>query len=302
VRLRWILAGAGAFLIVAAAIAYYFTQVPGMLAEDYEEKAEPEQQRIRAAMRPVYRSLSAKTFGTDSRAVEKAKNADQYVRAIDRTTSKELRQLVPAQKAIDRAQRVLGKTDEEALLETPSWPLVGGRGELGEAEEIADREREYLPRARAFLKHYERVVAYTRSDIEFVRSFGFALGRGLGRIPDSPSSPGQVTGPLDRTARQLDGHLRRYRRTKAPRELRRDHRTHVGLIRYVIGHVRAVSSAVKAQDLGRINRLERNFARGTRRFRVRVTVRKFVTSSSYAKSVRRLRDMERSLLRAYKRL
>jgi hypothetical protein len=70
----------------------------------------------------------------------------------------------------------------------------------------------------------------------------------------------------------------------------------------VIGQVRELSSAVKARDLGRISRWERNFARGTKRFRVRVTVRKFVTSSSYAKSVRKLRDMERALLRAYKRL
>lgn len=289
-------------MLAAAAVAYYFTQVPGMLAEDYKEKAEPEQQRIREAMRPVYRSLSAKTFGTDSRSIERAKNPDQFVRAIDRTTATELRQLVPAQKAIARAKRVLSKADEHALLDTPAWPLLGGRGDLQEAEEIADREREYLPQARAFLKHYERVVSYTRNDIRFVRTYGVTFGKGFGAIPDSPTSPGQVTGPIDRTARRLEAQLRGYRKVKAPPELRRDHKTHVALVRYVIAQIRELSSAVKARDLGRINRWERNFARGTKRFRVRVTVRKFVTSSSYAKSVRKLRDVERALVRAYKRL
>jgi hypothetical protein len=302
VRLRWIFAAAGALLVVGVAIAYYFTQVPGTLAEDYKEQAEPEQQRIRAAMRPVYRSLSAKTFGTDNRSIEKAKNPDQLVRAIDRTTSRELRQLAPAQKAIDRARRILEKADEEALLDTPSWPLLGGRGDLEDADAIADRERRYMREARAFLKHYERVVGYTRNDIRFVRSYGVTFGRGFGAIPDNPSSPGQVTRPLDRTARQLDRHLRGYREVKAPPELRRDHKTHVALLRYVIARIRELSSAVEAQDLGRLNRWERDFTRGMKRFRVRVTVRKFVTSSSYAKSVRKLRDMERSLLRAYARL
>ena len=290
-------------LVVAAAVAYYFTQVPGKLAEDYKDEAEPQQQKIRRAMRPVYRTLALQTFGADTRSIRKAKNPDAYIRAVDRVTSRQLRALAPARKQIGKAKRTIEKADEEALFETPDWPLLGGRGDLEEADAIADREREYVIEARAFLKHYERLVSYTEDEVRFVRRFGVTFGRGFDAIPDNPTSPGQVTRPLDRTARQFKSQLQGFRKRKAPPEVRKAHKELVGLVRFVDEQVRELSSAVKARDLGRINAWDRNFGRGLKRFDdAGVSPAKLVSRSKYAKAVRKLRDKERSLLRAYKRL
>jgi hypothetical protein len=50
------LAGAGVLLLVAGAVAYYLTQMPGKLADDYKEKAEPQQHVLVGALRLVDRA------------------------------------------------------------------------------------------------------------------------------------------------------------------------------------------------------------------------------------------------------
>lgn len=303
-RAGWIVAGVGALVLVlvGGALAFYLLAMPGRLATDYREDAEPEQQELREAMRPVYRTLSAETFGFDDRSVRKAKNPDQYVRAIDKATSASLRRLKPAHAAVRRAKRALEDADEDVLYETPDWPLLGGRGDLKDAEAIADDERRYVRDARAFLKHYDRLVGYTLDMANFVRGFGVAFGRGFDSIPARPTSPGQVTGPLGRAVGRLDREMRALRGLKAPPELRADHKTQVAFVRYVIGRINALSSAVKARDLQRIQSWDRDFARGARRYDTNVSLRRLVKRSSYAKSVRKLRGMERRLLGAYERL
>ena len=288
--------------MLAGAVAYYFTSVPGTLASDWKDEAAPEQHRMRTVMRDVYRSMSAKTFGVDSRSIERAKNPQQYVRALDRATAKELRQIRPARVAIERAERVLKRIDEEALTETPDWPMLGGRGDLKDAEEIADRERGYLEEARAFLKRYKRLVDFAVGNIRAVRRFGTTLGRGFDRLPDNPTSPGQITGPLDATAGNLNKAIRLLKKEKPPPELRRDHRTFLAYVRYVISEIRKLSSAVRRRDLPAIRAFDRNMSRAPKRFPTRLTLRKLVVGSSYAKRIRRLRDTERILLRAYERL
>jgi hypothetical protein len=276
--------------------------MPGRLAEDWKEKAQPEQQKLRTAMRDVYRSMSAKTFGADTTLVEKAKGPDQYARAVQKTTARELRQVTPARVAVERALRALKEADEEALTETPDWPALGGRGDLKEVEDIADRERDYIKAARAFLKRYERLVHYVVDDVRALRRFGITFARGFGAIPDSPTSPGQVTAPLDATAKNLNKAVKLLGIKKIPRELRKDHKAHLGFVRFVIAEVRKLSSAVKRRDLAGIQRFDRNMTRGAKRYPTRVTVRKLVVGSSYARQIRRLRDTERTLLRAYERL
>ena len=296
-------AGAGVLLLVAAAVAYYFTQVPGRLAEDYKEEAEPQQQLMRNAMRPVYRTLAVQTFGADTRSLNRAKNPDQYILAVDRVTSRQLRRLDPARRQIAKAKRTIEKLDEEALFEVPEWPLLGGRGDLEEAEDIAGREREYVVEARAFLKHYERLVSYTEDEVRFVRRFGVTMGRGFDAIPANPTSPGQVTRPLDRTARRFKPQLASFRKRKAPPEVRKNHKELLGVVRFVDAKVRELSSAVKARNLARIEAWERDFARGLKRFDgTGVTPARIVSRSTYARKVRKLRDRERALLRAYDRL
>lgn len=289
-------------LVLGGALAFYLLAMPGRLASDYKEDAEPEQQKLRDAMRPVYRSLSVRTFGADIRAIRKAKNPDQYVRAVDREASRLLRVLEPAHTDIRRAKRVLEDADEDVLYETPDWPLLGGRGDLEDAEAVAEDERHYVTDARAFLKHYDRLLTYQLDAVNFVRRWGVAFGRGFDAVPDNPSSPAQVTRPLDRTVARLDRELGTLRRLKAPPELRPDHKTQVALFRFISAQVRELSSAVKARDLQRIEAWDKKFARGTRRYDTRVSVRRLVKKSSYAKSVRKLRGMERELLRGYERL
>lgn len=288
--------------MLGGALAFYLLAMPGRLASDWKDDAEPQQQRVRTVMRDVYRSMSAKTFGADTRSIQRARNPDQYVRAIDRTTAKELRQIGPARTAINRAERTLAKLDEEALTETPDWPALGGRGDLEEVEDIAEREEAYLRDVRSFLKRYKRLVDFAVNNIRAVRRFGVTLGRGFDTIPDSPTSPGQVTGPLDATARNLNKAVRLLRKQKAPPELRKDHRTFFGYVRFVIAEVRKLSSAVRRRDLAGIEAFDRNMRRGSKRYPTRVTLRKLVVGSSYAKRIRRLRDAERTLLRAYERL
>jgi hypothetical protein len=289
-------------IAVVGAIAFYMLAMPGRLAADYKEDAEPAQKELRSAMRPVFRTLSPETFGFDARSVRKAKTPDQYVRAIDKATSSSLRRLEPAHTAIRRAKRVLEDADEEALYETPDWPLLGGRGDLEDAEAIAEDERRYVSEARAFLKHYDRLLSYTLDMANFVKGFGVAFGRGFASIPDRPTSPGQVTGPLGRTVSRLDREMRTLRRLKAPPELRADHKTQVAFVRFVIRQIDSLSSAVKARDLQRIEAWDNEFARGTRRYDTTVSLRRLVKRSSYAKSVRKLRGTERRLLRGFERL
>lgn len=302
-RLRWILAGAGVLLLVVGAIAYYFTQMPGRLADDYKEEAEPQQQLMRNAMRPVYRTLAVQTFGADTRSINRARNPDQYIRAVDRVTSRQLRRLAPARRQIAKAKRTIEKLDEKALFEPPAWPLLGGRGDLEGAESIAEDEREYVEEASAFLKHYERLVSYTEDEVRFARTFGVTMGRGFDAIPANPTSPGQVTRPLDRTTRRFKTQLASFRKRKAPPEIRKNHKELVALVRFVDSKVRELSSAVKARNLARIEAWEREFGRGLRRFTgAGISPARIVVRSTYAKRVRKLRDRERALLRAYGRL
>jgi hypothetical protein len=145
-------------------------------------------------------------------------------------------------------------------------------------------------------------VSYELDAVNFVRRWGVAFGRGFDAVPSNPTSPGQVTRPLDRTAARIDRELRTLQRMKAPPELLADHKTQIALFRFVSAQVRELSSAVKARNLQRIEAWDKNFARGTRRYDTRVSVRRLVTKSSYAKSVRKLRATERRLLRAYEGL
>ncbi len=279
-------------LAIVGAVLLYLLAVPGRLASSYKERAEPEHEKVEDALEPVFDSFSNRTFGEDTSEIEKADREGEYVRALERVTRRELKEIGPARRAIKRAEADLEKIDEDDLTETPDWPLLGGRGELEEAEEIAGEESDYLRKARRFLTGYRKLVDWASDRLRFYRRFGLTLGRGFGSIPDNPSSPGQVTRPLDRTADETAAQARRFRRVKAPPEVRGEHRNIAASVEFVVSEIRGLADAVRRADLARINQFDRRVTRGLRRYDRRSTAnfRKLISRSTY---VRQIRDLER---------
>jgi hypothetical protein len=287
VKVGAIVAGGVLVVLVLAAAAFYLLAMPGRLASDFKEDAGPEQREIRQAMAPVYRSLSLATFYVDESGMDKAKNEDQFVRAVDKATSKALRRLEPVSRQIDSAKRALEDADEEALTEVPEWPLLDGRGDLEDAEEVAEEERDYLPEARAFLKRYDALVTFWMNDVRALRRFGVAIGRGFESIPDNPGSPAAVTRPLERMARELESQMRR--------ETAR-------LIRFFAREIRGLATAVRQLDLGRIESFDDRIDRGIERSDAEVEVGRLVSRSKYAREIRTLRARERKIQRGLRGL
>src|SRR5687767_9419892 len=83
-KLRWISAGL-ALLVVAGGAFYYFSAVPGRLADDYAEDARPVHDKVAFRLRRVFATFEARTFTTPpryERALERADTADQFLRAL----------------------------------------------------------------------------------------------------------------------------------------------------------------------------------------------------------------------------
>jgi hypothetical protein len=288
-------------LALTGAALFYLLSVPDRLASSYKEDAEPEHEKIEKALGPVARSFSRRTFGEDTSEIGRAKRPGTYVRALERVTRRELKEIGPARRSIKRAERELEEIDEEAMTETPDWPLLGGRGDLKKAEEIAGEERDYLSKSRRFLREYRRLVDWASDRLRFYRRFGLTLGRGFGSIPENPSSPGQVTRPLERTADEIAAQARRFRRVKAPSEVRREHRNIAASVEFVVSEVRGLATAVRNLDLQRINQFDRRVTRGLRRYDRRSTghFRTLIARSIYVRLINDVERRERQIGRAY---
>jgi hypothetical protein len=287
-------------LALAGAVLIYLLAVPDRLAGGYKDRAEPEHQKIERALAPVYRTFSSRTFGTDDRSIEKADGPGEYVRAVEKTTRRELRELTPARRAIKRAEAKLDAIDEDDLTETPDWPLLGGRGPLEEAGEIADMESDYLRKGRRFLTEYRKLIDWLIDGTRFSRRFGLTLGRGFASIPDNASTPAEYTRPVDRTVRQLASQLRRFSRVKAPKPVRGEHRNIVAGVGLVIREIRGLSSAVKRFDLARVEQFDKRVSRGLRPHerRSRVNFRKLIGRSLYVRQIDGLERRERLIGKA----
>ena len=290
-------------LTVAAAIlaAVYLAVAPGILADDYRERAQPAHQRIRDAVRPVYRTLTVKTFAENDRPLRRAKTPAAYSRAVEKVTRSALRDLKAPQRAVDRARRVLDDIDEEAL-EAPDWPGLGGRGELDAVDEIADDERRYLREARSFVKSYDRLLDYTRKATIAARRLGVTLGRGLAALPTNPGSPEAFARPVDGLAAKLERQLRPMRKMKPPRFLRPGHRGGVALWSFFIRELRAVADAARRRDLARIEASDRRIENAVKRSSTGLDISDLIARSPYARAGRGLREMERVLKREYRQL
>ncbi|HEX8064916.1 MAG TPA: hypothetical protein VF520_00165 [Thermoleophilaceae bacterium] len=305
-RRRWlpVLAGVLVLALIGAAVAYYLTEVPDRLAADYADQAKPEHQRARTAMRRVYATFSSTTFGVSRKSTKKAKTTRQQARAVEQSSRRELRQLTPATRAIRRAKRALARVDEEDLLEVPSAPLLDGRGKLEDADEIADREERYLRDARRFLRDYERVVAYRIADLEYNRKAAAALYGGILRIPSHPTSPAQVTRPVEAGVRKAEGFLSRFRKRKPPPDLRREHRLGVTANALALKKLRELTGQVRRLDIAAAEETDKEIGAIGKRYerRTRGAIARLLGGSRVARERRSLRRREREQSAALARL
>ncbi|HEX2127537.1 MAG TPA: hypothetical protein VHF45_13380 [Thermoleophilaceae bacterium] len=296
---RGLLVGIVAGVLVGAVLIYLLA-VPGRLASDYKERAEPEHERVEQALDPVYDTFGRQTLGWDNRPIEKADGPGEYVRAIEKVTRQHLRDLAPARRAINRAQRTLEDIDEEKLTETPDWPLLGGRGELREAEEIAGREKDYLRKGRRFLKDYRRLIDYEIDQARFYRRVGITIGRGAVRARDA-DTPSEFSGTVDRNVREVAAQVRRFRKLKAPPERRAEHRNIAATIDFVIGELRRLSNAVRRLDLEAADQVDNRLARGSKPYdrRTQLHFRRLISRSTYVRQIRDLERRQGRIARAY---
>jgi hypothetical protein len=290
----------GLFL-VAVVLGVYLTQAPDVLTDDYREQAQPEQLKLRRAMRPVYRTFNVFTFGVDNTPIRKSKNERQFVRAIAKVSAESLRELRPARRAIDRARRALKKADEDKLFDAPEAPLLNDRGKLPDTRAIADDERRYLSKARRFLRDYDRLVAYEIKGIEFLQTTGTTVARGFDKIPRTFTAAGQFTGPVEGVIRSLQRSLRTFRKRKPPADLKAEHRAIVRDTEFLIARLREMNAAARRFDnagLQKAVRQLRGHDKALERGALR-SLRRLIGRSATARAIRELRKRERELSSAF---
>jgi hypothetical protein len=300
---------AGAFalivlFLVGVVLAVYLTQVPGMVTDDYRDEARPEQLKLRKALRPVYGTFTAFTFGIDDTAIDKAKNERQFVKAVEKVSREALRELRPTRRAIEKARRALERADEGKLFDVDVPPLVSDGGEIGDAKAIAADERRYLSRARSFLKDYDRLVAFEIKGVEFLRDSGVTVARGFDKIPQTFTSPGQFTRPVEGVIKTLGRDLRRFRKRRAPPDLAAEHREAVRDTEFLIARLRDMNAAARNLDNAALQRAYRRLKPNDEKLdrEARKALRRFLTKSRTAKQIRELRKRERELSAAFAEL
>lgn len=291
-------------LALAGAAILYLLAVPGMLSSSYKERAEPEHEKAEEALQPVLAAFSRRTLGVDNRPIEKAKRPGQYVKAVLRVTDENLRNLGRARRTIKRAEQKLGAVDEDKITDVPDWPLLGGHGDLDDVENVSGEEEDYLRKARRFLRDFRTLVDYESDSARFIRRAGLTFGRAGDAIPERPTSPGQVTGPIDRCVRDIGSQRRRFARFKVPRERRGEHRNLLATVDFIVAELRRFTAAIKRLDVSAAQQIDRRLARGSKRFdrRTQANFRKLVARSSYVRQIRDLERREITIGRLYERL
>lgn len=299
-RLRWILIPLGV-LVIAGAVAYYLLWVPPQLANDYEEKAEPEHTKVEQMLRPVRDQFNSTVLGT----IEfKRKDPRAYLRAYLRVAARDIREQRRAQRVVRRARRALERIDESAMTEPPSLPLLERRGDMEDAQALADRERDYLRKARAFLRDFAELLAFEIRADRLIDRLNLAFARAETRIPKVATSPGQITGPMDAAALRAALATRGYRRLKPPKPMRAEHRRISREMQRDVRDQRAISQAVKRDDFTRVRAIERRIKReAKRRDRAsKADLTRLVERSRYARQLKDLTRRETEIFDAFRDL
>ena len=300
---RWVAIGAGGLLLVGAAI-FYFAAVPGMAGDDYQERAKPEHERIRVELHNVLRTFSSGVLGADDRA-DRAKTRKQWLKLFRRDVAARRLRLFQTESAITNARNAFEFPERDKLLDVPGWPLIQGRGDLGAANDVADLERDYLRKSTAFLRSYERLVRWFYSVTAFNGRVGKIIGYGVERaLRAAKSGPDKAAARVDQIVRGLRSELRRFRVRHAPAELRREHRIITAAGDFYVREFRGLARAVRTLDFQAATRFDRTLPAGERRYgrKLRKLFPRLLTRSSYARSVRELRRLERRIAKEYDRI
>jgi hypothetical protein len=224
------------------------------------------------------------------------------VRAVRRYVARERSDVKPARRAIDNARSVLKKLDESALVDVPSWPAIGGSGDLGKAEDVADDERTFLSASRRFVPRYGRLIESVDAEIDFTDQAGLAMGNGLATVPEHPTAPEQVAKPFSAVAAKLDRIARDYSRNKVPRDVRHTQRVEVSLVQFIARTFREFAAAVRARDLAKVQSFDDRLSKGIDRYGTgSKSVRKLLTKSSYSRELQKLRKLDQRLDAGYEK-
>ena len=285
-RLWWVvvLAVVGV-LLQAGAVAYYLTEMPPRLAEDYAERAEREHERLARAVGPATETFDDVTLGTLD--IDDDLSPRAYLRRFKRVTRQDRREHARAERRVKRAKRALARADTEAMTEVPDWPLLGGRGELGEAEDAAERLDAYMRKARAFVRDYGLLLDYWGTTSRMGERVVVALTEAYAKIPRYIASPRQFTGPMGRALGVAEAQLKRLRRLDPPKALRADHRRSLAGLRRNIADQRAMSAAVRRSDFAGANRIRASLRRRAKAEdrRGRRELQRLVGSSRYRRQI-----------------
>ena len=284
---------------MAVALALYFTQFPTKLANDYEKRAEPQAKRVQRAVQPAMDRFGFETFSVVDVKMKQATRG--YLSDLGRATTRDLRQLENARRVVKRAQRSLGRIDEEAMTDVPSWPLLGGIDDLESASDIAGEARVYLRKARGYVRDFGELVEY---GVDYMR-FGYKLaGAGARAEVDTPARPtsvAQITRPLEREHRIVVTELLRFRRHRPPKEAFGEHHATIAETERLIRNERALIRAVRVEDYDRADRItariNRDFDRSDRRSAK--WLRKLMARSRYARQIDDLVRREERLSEAF---
>ena len=297
-RLRWILAGAGV-LLVACALVLYLTQMPAKVANDYESRAEPQHGRVGKAIQPVIDTFDYETFAVVE--VDEDLAPRKYLRALRRATSRDLRELEKARRAVRKAKRTLARVDEEELTHVSDWPLLGGTGDVEEASKVADQAGAYLRKARAYVRDYQELVEYSVDLVRFGDREVAAQVRAELAFPARPTSPAQIARPLERAHEILIVELARFKRHRPPEEqFSQYHR----IIRETEAQLRLETkyiAAVKRNDFSRSERLRKKLNRDVDRSsrRSRRDLARLMERSRFKKRVDDLQRRESRIADAF---
>jgi hypothetical protein len=300
-KLRYVLIPLGALVLIGA-VVFAIVGLPPTLADDYEEKAEPAHQEVEDALRPVTDSFNADTLGVLE--IKRTKDSRTYMRRADKATARDLKELSAARREVKRARRAIEEADTGAMTDSPSPPLVGGIGDLGEAADVADAEDAYLRKSRTFLRDYDRMLAFSAASIEAIHEMDIAFTSQDAKIPDTPTSAGQITGPLNRGIAAAARHVKTFGRLKAPRVFRREHRRVHAELEEFLSQQRAISRAITRDDFGRVRQIEREVRADGKRYdrASRKDLDKLLERSPYRRQIDDLERRETKIAQMYEDL
>ena len=297
-----ILIGGGVVLLVVGALVLYFTQMPAKLANDYEERAEPQSERIQRVVEPAMDSFGFETFAVVD--VKQKQSMRGFLSDLNRASKRDFRELERARSAVKRAKRSLGRIDEEALADAPSWPLLGGTDDVESAADIADQARDYLRKARAYVREYGELVEYGVDYMRFGYRTAIASARAEADTPKAPTSAAQLTRPLVREQRIVVAELLRFRRHRPPKDQFGEHHAVIAETERLIRDERALIAALSVEDYDRADRITARINKDLKKSEKRSSksLRKLMASSRYTRLIDDLRKREERLAEAFENL